>query len=300
DPPSCDTGTAGFADVWYTFNSGASTTVLIDFEHGTMTDWGISVNSACEGTEVACIVQPASLVDVVVQPGTDYWIRVFSNLQFGVGGAFEICLTGITQDCDAGVLSTAAAGTEPIVVCQDLQADVLDFITSSTSTENYSFILTNDNDVIVSTITGASVDFNSAPLGDYRVWGVSYNGILLGTDLGSDLSGVASSGGCIDVSDAFISVSVEICSGVGEQAIGGWNVYPNPSNGDITVLNELTDGLVRLELFDLAGRTIWQEQWQSVKAASHPVSLGGRLASGTYSLRLTSSDGRSDQRVIIR
>lgn len=300
DPPSCDTGTAGFADVWYTFNSGASTTILIDFEHGTMTDWGIAVNTACEGAEVACIVQPASLVDVVVQPGTDYWIRVFTNLQFGAGGAFNICLTGITQVCDAGVLSTAATGTEPIVVCQDLQADVIDFITSSTSTENYSFILTDGNDVIVSTITGASVDFNSAPLGEYRVWGVSYNGILLSTDPGSDLNGVASSGGCIDVSDAFISISVEICSGVGEQAIGGWSVYPNPSNGDITVFNELTDGPVRLYVFDLAGRTVWQEQWQSVKATSHHVSLGGRLACGTYSLRLTSAGGRSDQRIIIR
>lgn len=300
DPPSCDTSTAGFADVWYTFNSGASTTVLIDFEHGTMTDWGIAVTTACEGAEVACIVQPASLVDVVVQPGTDYWIRVFSNLQFGAGGAFTICLTGITQICDGGVVSTVAAGTEPIVVCQDQQADVIDFITSSTSTENYSFILTDGADVIVSTITGASVDFNSAPLGEYRVWGVSYNGLLLGADPGGDLSGVAASGGCIDVSDAFVSVSVEICSGVAEQAIGGWSVYPNPSNGDITVLHGSADGLVRLDVFDLAGRTVWQEQWQGVKATPHNVSLGGRLAAGTYSLRLTSASGRSDQRVVIR
>ena len=300
DPPSCDAGTAGFADVWYTFNSGASTTVLIDFEHGTMTDWGIAVNTACDGAEMACIVQPASLVDVVVQPGTDYWIRVFSNLQFGAGGPFDICLTGITQVCDAGVVSTSLAGTDPLIICQDLHADVVELLTSSTSTENYSFILTDGADVIVSSIIGSALDFNSAPLGEYRVWGVSYNGLLLGTDPGGDLSGLAASGGCIDVSDAFVSVTVEICEGVGEQAIGGWSVYPNPSNGDITVVNAITDGQVRLDVFDLAGRTVWQEQWQSARATSHSVSLGGRLARGTYSLRLTLASGRSDQRIIIR
>ena len=138
--------------------------MTIAFDHGSMTDWGLVVTDACAGTELLCIVQPGDLVEVVTQQNTDHWVRIYSNLQFGSGGSFALCVTGYTQICDGGIVSTAAGGTNPVTVCQDAQADVIDLITSSTSTENYTFVLTDENDNIVAVLAGGSLDFNSAPL----------------------------------------------------------------------------------------------------------------------------------------
>ncbi|MEO8587969.1 MAG: T9SS type A sorting domain-containing protein [Flavobacteriales bacterium] len=298
--PSCDTNGLDFADVWYTFNSGSSTTVFITFDHGSMTDWGITVTDACDGNEVECVVQPADVIEIPTQPDTDYWVRVYTNTQFGAGGSFTICLTGLTEVCDGGIISSAIGGVNPVIVCQDAQPDVIDLITSSTSMENYVFILTDASDLIVTTLVGASIDFNLTPLGIYHVWGVSYNGTLVGTDPGGPVGGVSSTGSCIDISTGFLVVSVEVCNGVRERGGGVWSLFPNPGNGDLTVVHGTLEDKVLLEVFDVTGRAMYQEQWHVIQGQPHHVALAGRLAEGTYLVRFTSSDGRSEQRVVIQ
>ena len=128
--PTCDAGAAGYEDVWYAFNSGALTTVTINITAGTITDLVIDVlEGDCGGTSVACAIGPdAEVLTVPVTPGTDYVFSVVSNTDFGVGGTFDICLTGqggggaapANDEC-AGATSLTV-GTE----CTPVTATVLD------------------------------------------------------------------------------------------------------------------------------------------------------------------------------
>jgi len=57
---------------------------------------------------------------------------------------------------------------------------------------------------------------------------------------------------------------------------------------------------VRIELFDVAGRTVHQEQRQLFNGQQVSLGLAGSVANGAYTLRLTSPQGRSEQRVVVQ
>jgi hypothetical protein len=91
--PACDVSTAGFQDVWYSFNSGANTQVVIDLTLGTIEDIGIELlQGGCAGTSLFCDFSSTSYT-VSVTANTSYRLRLFSNNDFGLGGTFDICLS---------------------------------------------------------------------------------------------------------------------------------------------------------------------------------------------------------------
>lgn len=93
--PSCDATTNGFQDVWYTFTTWAGmNSVTVTLTPGTMTDWGFEVRDGCFGAPIACEVGPMGGVAVSVAPGTQYWLQIFSNNDWGIGGSFTICVEG--------------------------------------------------------------------------------------------------------------------------------------------------------------------------------------------------------------
>ena len=102
DAPDCDASTAGFQDVWFTFNSLGNTSVDIALDWGTATDLFVEVLDACGGNSVFCDVTNPAPYTVPVMANTDYVVRAFSNNDFGVGGVFTICISGaISSGIDA-------------------------------------------------------------------------------------------------------------------------------------------------------------------------------------------------------
>ena len=91
----CDDPGSDLLDVWYAVNAGAESILSIALTPAdpAVQDWGLAVFDACGGTEVFCIVTPGVAQNVPVTPGTNYWIRVWSNTMFGVGGPFTLCVT---------------------------------------------------------------------------------------------------------------------------------------------------------------------------------------------------------------
>ncbi|MCB0769430.1 MAG: hypothetical protein KDC00_03395, partial [Flavobacteriales bacterium] len=173
--PGCDETTVSFADVWYSFNSGSNTEVTLDLDPMDMESWGVTVSDACMGgTEIACRVDPTDPIVLTTAENTTYWVRVFSNLETGAGGEFTLCLSGATPTfiCDGGEVS-GNEGLTSISVCQDASVDVIDFSTTSTSDEAYSYVVTDEADVIVALMAGNSMDFNMLAVGSYRVYGFS-------------------------------------------------------------------------------------------------------------------------------
>ena len=121
--PSCDPGASAYEDVWYAFNSGAYTTVVIDLTPGDIEDLVIEVlEGGCSGTSVACAIGDEAIGLVVsVTPGTDYVFSVVSNNDFGFGGTFDICLSGsgggagpANDECDNAIALPVGGACTPV------------------------------------------------------------------------------------------------------------------------------------------------------------------------------------------
>ncbi len=300
--PSCSTTTSSYADVWYVFNSGENTEVSMYFDPGTMTDWAVTVSDACSGgIELVCELAPVAEVVITTVPNTNYWVRVYSNLELGTGGEFEFCLTGAipTFVCDGAEVFTNNDETA-LSICQDGDADVVDFYTTTSSVESYMFIVTDGSDVIVAPIADNSLDFNALPLGQYRVWGVSYNGDLVGLDIGSNINDVTSTGACLEISMNFVDVNVEICSGIMESAAVLGHLYPNPTTGSFNLDYVGPDAKVILDILDASGRSVFNERIQMASGQRAQVECGMSLAAGIYTVRLNAAGQVQNLRLVIQ
>ena len=92
--PSCDPTTIGYKDVWYTFNTGSNTQISVTLTPGSATDWNFMIYDACGGNEIACETVPSGAVTYTVPSNTTYKLQVESNLQYGNGGTFTLCIEG--------------------------------------------------------------------------------------------------------------------------------------------------------------------------------------------------------------
>lgn len=92
---NCEDPGANVLDVWYTVNSGSESFLSIDLVPADpdVQDWAFAVYTSCGGGEVTCVVTPGVPQNVPVTTGTDYWIRVWSNPDYGTGGPFTLCVT---------------------------------------------------------------------------------------------------------------------------------------------------------------------------------------------------------------
>ncbi|HRH68294.1 MAG TPA: T9SS type A sorting domain-containing protein [Flavobacteriales bacterium] len=300
--PGCDFTDVYYADVWYTFNSGSNTEVTVDLDPMEMEDWGITVSDGCSaGTEIFCEFGMMEPVVLTTTENTTYWVRVVSNLEFGEGGEFALCLSGSSPTfvCDGGEVSTMD-GETTVDVCQNGDADVIDFITTSTSAENYSFLVTDESNVIVTLMSGNSLDFNAIALGTYRVWGISYNGDLEGADPGSPATEITSTGDCLELSGNFVLVNVEVCSGIGTNGTDTWSIYPNPANGAFNVRFVEGDGIAMIEIIDMDGRLVLQESASVTNGQVITVGTAGRVSTGVYTVRLSSGNGVKNIRLVVQ
>ncbi len=298
--PSCDQTGSYLFDVWYTFNAGENTEVNLALDPGTMQDWAIAIYDGCGGNELGCFLNPASPITFSTAAFTDYVVQVYSNFTNGNGGAFSICVSGAVPSvvCEGGLVQTTS-GFFTVDVCQDADADVIDFTNNSSSNEQYTYLLTDDNDVIVAVLADGSLDFNSAPIGVYRVWGISHNGDLVGADPGELATAITSTGTCIAFSDNYVVVNVEICFGIEQTSVAGWGLFPNPGNGDFYIVAP-TDGRTLVEVIDIGGRVAHATSELLAAGHAQAIPLGGKLAPGAYTVRLTGNGQVATLRLVVR
>jgi hypothetical protein len=96
------------------------------------------------------------------------------------------------------------------------------------------------------------------------------------------------------------SIEIVLASGMRELNNAEVSVYPNPTKGDIAISGANLSGKVSIELTDMTGRTVFAEQ--HTMSANQPLTLplNGKLAQGTYTLRLISANGISSRPVMIK
>jgi hypothetical protein len=96
------------------------------------------------------------------------------------------------------------------------------------------------------------------------------------------------------------TLNIDIGSGAGELGTGVFGVFPNPNEGDFAVVYRGSPAVVQLELFDTMGRLVHSDRLVMSQGQTHALPLAGKLASGTYVLRLGTTEGTSEHRIVVR
>jgi len=76
-------------------------------------------------------------------------------------------------------------------------------------------------------------------------------------------------------------------------------LFPNPGTGIFTLRALNTSGLSTIEVFDVTGRTVYNQMSQLNKGADHVMDLTG-LNAGNYNVRVTANGVRTTQRLVIK
>ncbi len=97
-----------------------------------------------------------------------------------------------------------------------------------------------------------------------------------------------------------ICITGDIGTSITDQGAVSFGISPNPGNGDVRITYGGKAGSVTMELLDLTGRVVHSTIRSLVTGQVVDLQLADKLAAGTYSLRLSSHDGQSVQRMIVR
>ena len=295
--PPCAVTTSQFQDVWYQFDSGTDTSVVITLDPGTIGDIGVEVRDACAGSSVFCAVGDTSWT-VEVEPGTNYRVRVFSNNDFGFGGTFGICVARPTSVCDAGTVIVPGGGTA-VTACVNGD-DPITLLQETAGGATLALVLTDAEDTIVSLLAGNTMDPSTLLPGEYHVWGLSYNGDLVGVTAGLPLSGLSATGNCLDVSAAPVTVTIEICEGLPAQGTQSEDFDVIATQDGPYLRWNGSARQVAVELLDSRGAVLMRKMLMVHPGQAFEMIPGEALAAGLYVVRVTrEGDPPSVKRVFV-
>lgn len=164
------------------------------------------------------------------------------QLATGCSAVSENFVTVTKQIPDGGTLTTLEGDSEVMVCSMDGIADLVTAVSSSTSGARFFFVLTTEDNDIINIQDEALFDFDVAPFGVCRIWGLSFQGMLL-VGPGDNLTEDVLAEGCADLSDNFITVIREDAA-VGNISFtdGPDTVFTCPGDGIADVLDFTVDG----------------------------------------------------------
>lgn len=194
----------------------------------------------------------------------------------------------IITGCDGGDV-LLSDDTSIITICSDDMTDIWEFYSTSQSTDaSYSFVLADDNDNIIEWIS-SPYDFNSLPVGNYRVYGISFLGDLQNStiDPGLPVSGILA-GDCVEFSNGIIEIYVADCSAVPSCTFLFFSEYveDTQSNKALELYNPTNSDI------DLSDYTIQQYQDGS-NTPTATLTLSGILASHDVYVVLSNGNGQN-------
>jgi len=279
--PACAGMGTQFQDVWYAFDSGTATEVLITIAPGTIGDIGVEVMEACAGPSIFCATG-ATEYGVGVVPGTSYVVRVFSDNSLGLGGTFGICLSIPPGDCAAETPVALDGGTAAITC---VNGDPVVFTSEGTGS-GLVFVLTENAGTIILVADTPIVPVDGLAPGAYQLWGVSFSGDLAGAVPGQPLDGLLAMGGCLDVSDAPLEVIIEVCTSIPEQG----DALPVRMDGDAWLIWSGAPQRIALSLYDARGALVLHKVLRAAPGQPLLSAAESGLVPGVYSVRATGED----------
>ncbi|NJO86690.1 MAG: hypothetical protein HC821_01030 [Lewinella sp.] len=121
-------------------------------------------------------------------------------------------VTVIKERPVGGVISIEGGGTTISLCPGDGIDDLVRFDSTGASGGEFTYLLTDSNNVIIGLPTGDLINFDTFGLGVCRVWNLVYQGSLL-AQLGDNAAAVPLADGCFALSSNFVSVNREQVNG---------------------------------------------------------------------------------------
>lgn len=151
------------------------------------------------------------------------------------GGVSQNFITVIREDIAGGTVSTADGETSVLTCPGDGQDDLVDLANTGGTGSNFTYLVTDENNVILAIPGGSQANFEDAGTGICRVWGLSYEGTLL-AEVGDDAAATELADGCFALSDNFVVVNREPAEGGTIATTTGTNevaTCPGDGNADL-------------------------------------------------------------------
>ncbi|MEX1132736.1 MAG: T9SS type A sorting domain-containing protein, partial [Flavobacteriales bacterium] len=107
-------------------------------------------------------------------------------------------------------------------------------------------------------------------------------------------------GTCLERTSDFVTVNVEICTGIDARTGASWNLQPNPSNGDFTLISSITNDRVVVDVLEMGGRLAHSEQLSVIQGQAYTMHLAGQLVPGVYLLRFSTTGTSTTRRMVVQ
>ena len=165
---------------------------------------------------------------MLAEEGDDAAAVVLADGCFGLSDNF---ITVRRESVDGGTVAMPNGNTTRYICPGDGNPDVVSFDSTGSGTGSYTYVITDENNIILDLPAGDMADFDGAPAGTCRVWGLAYTGNITAA-AGDDAAAVALSDECFDLSDNFITIVREVPEG-GSVAMPNGNTirYTCPGDG---------------------------------------------------------------------
>ncbi len=228
-------GNADIIEVLATGNSQGSYAYLVTTEDNELLQISdsneIDFDAAAPG--VCLIYGVAFTGDLTIEEGADITSTTLSNECFELS---ENAITVSKETVNGGTVATEDGLTEVKLCPGDNRPEVIRFDSTGVIGRAFAYLITDDQNIILAVLDSVDrQDFNTAPEGICRVWGLAYGGNLLAEE-GQDAAAVALADDCFDLSDNFITVIREIPEGGTVRALNGMtalNICPGDGNPDV-------------------------------------------------------------------
>jgi Secretion system C-terminal sorting domain len=255
-----------------------------------------------------------------IPPGTYYFAVVGGNNSTGpytISVTAEACPTPPANDACTGaqllLVNTSCTPVDGTTEAGDQSLDPVEcntFLSSSALDVWYSFVATgtdhiitatgapNGPDLVLELFSGACDALTSIGCADENGDGeevINQSGLTVGQTYTVRVynfdGGVAAFNIC---------VTGDVATGVNEvRTNGSFTVFPNPSNGDMTISSSELVGATVIEVLDMTGRLLHTENRIMVAGQAHTLQLAGRMAAGSYRVRLSNEMNTTSELVVI-
>ena len=231
-----------------------------------VTDEEDKVVAVAEGTEFDFGTLPAGIYRV-------YGVAYTGSLTVAVGDevnavdlsdeCFDLSETivVVTHQSPVGGAVALAGGATTAYLCPDGAGSSLVFFQNTGATgPGFTYLITDNNNVIVAVVDGNSFDLDGLPEGSYRAWGLAYTGALT-AEVGDDAAADALSDGCFGLSSNFVTLvnqtpdggtiigqdlasEYDVCSGDGQPDLIGFSVSGNTEGSYAYLITDADNFLI--------------------------------------------------------
>ncbi|MEL6866620.1 MAG: T9SS type A sorting domain-containing protein, partial [Bacteroidota bacterium] len=222
----------------------------------------------------------------------------------------------VIRDMPEGGTVTSDMGDMVMTCAGDDEADIIQMENNSSSTSNYTYVITDPNLEILGVSPTGMIDFEPAGPGECWVWGLSFTGELqvgVGDNAGIEML----SDDCFELSENFVTVirtdDPDFCTGFtggnsglsidNAQSLPGSDIEirPNPAVEQAQVLfqsTKVSGSLGILTIYNLNGQLLYEKQVVTDQGANVYDINVGHFPQGLYLVRLQQGSELSSKKFI--